>query len=111
MPQPEATNVPFTTLVSGSFTGTGTSANFLVQKTDFTVALYGTFNATVQLNVNRNNGAGFVAVSSDPTSATGTPAAYTGPVVFAVFEPIIGSLYQWQCTAFTSGPVNFEIQG
>ena len=111
MAQNEATNSPFTTLVSGSFTSATTGTAFLVQKTDFVATLYGTWSGTVQLEVNRNNGNGWVAVSSDPTTTTGTPAAYTANVALAVFDPIIGAQYRWNCTIFTSGTVNYEIQG
>lgn len=99
-------------LVNGTLTGTGAGNVFQVGRTDFVAGLGGVFVATVQLERNRGNGLGWVVVAADPTNQVGTGGAiYTAPVELDVFEPLIGTQYRWNCTAFTSGSIGYEIQG
>lgn len=120
------------TIVSGTFTATGQSGagvmgaasgknstqfspygNFQQGQTapqtffrDFNLALWGTFAGTIQLEKSFNGGTTWLPINEDNT---GTPAAYTGPVCLSGFEPEYGVLYRWNCTAYTSGTVNYRI--
>lgn len=121
------------TVVSGTLTGTGQSGNGLtgtgvgkngdggqqapiggisgqtVNPTffhDFNFALWGTFLATIQLEKSFDGGTTWLVCCEDNS---GTAAAYTGPVNLSGFEPEYGVLYRWNCTAFTSGTINYRI--
>lgn len=112
------------TIVAGTFTGTGQSGNATrglqsglptnnptgtvppVFKDIFNVALWGTFVATIQLEKSFDGGATWSVVSRD---STGTAAAYTAPMTAGVYEPEHNVIYRWNCTAFTSGTVNYRI--
>lgn len=115
MPVTSPPTVPFTLLASGSLTSAiPSTVLFTVQHNDFIFGIGGTFVATVQIERNRANVGGtlgWIAVSADPTQQGGGYAIYTAPVEVDVFEPIIGTQYRLNCTAFTSGTINFEIWG
>jgi hypothetical protein len=93
------------TVVSASFTATGqsASANFYGP---FNVALWGTFVGTVQLQRSFDGGVTWLPASFD---GQGDIASYTVPTSFVVNEPEHGVLYRLNCTAFTSGAINYRI--
>lgn len=80
------------------------------------VQLYGKYNFSLQFNAGTatarlvrsyDGGVSWVVTSKPDLS----PAVFTGPVdVDGVGEePETGMLYRWECTAFTSGPVNHRL--
>ena len=94
-------------LVSGTFTGTGQSAE---------VELFGKANilidggvATVAIERSFDDGTTWTAISRD---SAGNPASYaTGTLGFngTIEEPQPGVLYRLNCTAYTSGTVTYRI--
>ena len=104
------------TVVSGTFAATGQSGNAVttigtqtappVFSGAFNVALWGTFVATVQLEKSFDGGTTWLPVSRD---AAGTVASWTAPANIVVTEPELDILYRLNCTAFTSGTVNYRI--
>lgn len=114
-----AQNQQYSSFVSGSLTSAVPGAVYTVQTPagkDFSIGISGTFNATVQVERNRNNGLGWVAISADPTAAGGGPAVYSSAGTafgadFNIFEPVLGTQFRVNCTAFTSGTINFEFCG
>lgn len=105
-------------VVSGQFTGTGQSSNANaglnaganpqppVFKELFNASLWGTFIATVVLEKSFDGGANWVPVSED---SGGTANSFTAPCAVVVYEPETNILYRWNCTAFTSGTINYRI--
>lgn len=120
-------------IVSGTFTGTGRSGNATTGYglgatggvfasapsggnpgqtvapafyRDFNVALWGTFVGTISLQRSFDGGSNWNIVSSD---TYGTAATYAVPVSLAAFEPEYGVIYCWNCSAYTSGTVNYRI--
>ena len=102
--------------VSGSFTGTGQSATFLptpgapfnyVRGSGyFNITLYGTFTATVVVQRSFDAGSTWHTVSQD---ATGADASYTAPMSLVALEPEHGTMYRLNCTAYSSGTVNYRL--
>ena len=92
-------------LVSGSFTGTGQSASRRVQG-QFNVSLWGTFVGTISVERSFDNGATWINCSRD---TAGTDNAFTAPTTQVLNEPENGVLYRVNCTAFTSGTINYRI--
>lgn len=66
--------------------------------------LSGTFVATIQVEASKDNGATWAPVSLDPY---GTTATFTAPIRRWFFEPEDGVRYRVNCTAYTSGTVNY----
>jgi hypothetical protein len=79
--------------VTGSFTGTGTSAAVSFGRSD--VAVWGTFVGTVELQA-------YYAGEWQ------TVATYTAPIMEAV-EAGQPREYRLECTAFTSGTINYAL--
>lgn len=102
--------------VSGSFTGTGQSDTFyptpgapfaFVRGSGyFNVTVYGTFTATVAVQRSFDAGATWHTVSQD---ATGADAAYTAPMSLVALEPEHGVVYRLNCTAYSSGTINYRM--
>jgi hypothetical protein len=92
-------------VLSGTLTAVGASASKPLHH-DFNVSLWGTFAATVQVERSFDGGTTFVPVSKD---ASGTTAAFTAPCSIICDEPELGVLYRLNCTAYTSGTVNFRL--
>jgi hypothetical protein len=92
-------------VVTASFTATGPSAggNFYGA---FNVALWGTFVGTVQLQRSFDGGTTWLPASFD---GQGDIASYTQPISVVANEPEHGVLYRLNCTAFTSGTINYRI--
>lgn len=95
-----------TAIITGSFTATGQSAWANVRPGPFRIALQGTFTATARLELSFDGGTTAIAVARD---ATGSNASYTAPMALTSTEYETGVLYRWNCTAFTSGTVNYRI--
>ena len=107
-------------VVSGIFEATGQSGNAVrgLQSTGgsssidpvfggmLNASLLGTFEATVRLEKSYDGGVTWNPLSRD---VTGTPAEYTTPVEFGVFEPEDAVEYRWNCTSYTSGTVNYRL--
>lgn len=107
------------TIVSGAFTATGQSGLGVSGQgpnvglpclneffDTFNMALYGTFVGTVAFERSFDGGTTYSALSED---ASGTTATYTVPVNATCYEPERGVLYRWNCTAYTSGTINYRI--
>lgn len=91
--------------LTGSFTGTGQSAVIaLYDRFNFT--LRGTFVATVQLERSFDDGTTWDICSRD---TIGTAAAYTAPVSLVAREPEKKVKFRLNCTAFTSGQVDYRL--
>lgn len=88
---------------SGGHAGTSVPPAFF---RDFNFALWGTFSATIQLEKSFDGGSTWLVCCED---TYGTAAAYTAPVNLSGYEPEYGVLYRWNCTAYTSGTVNYRI--
>jgi hypothetical protein len=96
--------------VSSTFTGTGQSASFLIKGVDdrrptsFNLSLWGTFVGTVQLERS------FDGSTWLPLTANGTQIyKFTAPCSEPVEESEIGVLYRLNCTAYTSGTINYRL--
>ena len=91
--------------VTGAFTGTGTSDTFIPcissKKTEsafFNVSVWGTFVGTVQLQRSFDGGTTWI-----PT------ASYTAVDSDIGEEPEDSVLYRFECTAYTSGTINYRL--
>ncbi|NUB07020.1 hypothetical protein FW320_12650 [Azospirillum sp. Vi22] len=71
----------------------------------FNVSLWGTFVATVALERSFDGGTTWL----NCTRPDGTANAFTAPVSLVCDEPETGVLYRLNCSAFTSGTVNWRI--
>lgn len=71
----------------------------------FNVSIWGTFVATVALERSFDGGVTWVNCSK----ADGTANSFTAPVSLVCLEPEPGVLYRLNCTAFTSGTVNWRL--
>lgn len=94
-----------TKLLTGAFAGTGPSAGIQIGG-KFNVALWGTFTATLQLERTFDRGTTWIPCGID---AAGTSAAYTAGLSAVVEEIEDAVLYRWNCTAYTSGTVNYRV--
>ena len=99
--------------VTGSFTATGQSASFVPQSDtsgrypkQFNVMARGTFVGTVRLEQSFDNESNWSVCSRD---SAGTDASWTAPFRVVVEEPEAGVLYRLNCTAYTSGTINYRI--
>ena len=95
--------------VTGTFTGTGQSAGMLVKGIDdrranpFNLSLWGTFVGTVRLERS------FDGSTWLPITALGSAINFTGPVSETFEEAEGGVQYRLNCTAYTSGTVNYRL--
>lgn len=99
--------------VTGTFTATGQSTGFpprpslggVSPSAGFNVSLWGTFVGSVQLERSFDNGTTWL-----PLTAAGTPLyVWTAPASEVCEEPEAGVLYRLNCTAYTSGTVNYRL--
>lgn len=92
-------------LITGSFAATGQSASAVFYGS-FNVSLWGTFVATVQLERSFDGGTTWLPTAED---TTGAAAAYSAPVSLVADEPEHQVLHRLNCTAWTSGTVNYRL--
>lgn len=97
--------------LTGTFAATGQSAVFLpdgigdLVDRAFNISLWGTFVATVQLERSFDNGVTWL-----PLTAGGTATLkFTAPCSESAGETEAGVLYRLNCTAYTSGTVNYRL--
>ena len=69
-------------------------------------ALWGSFVATVELERSRDGGTTWNVVSKTPD---GDGAIYQDPVDINIYDTVIGTKYRWNCTAYVSGTVNYDV--
>lgn len=100
--------------VSGAFTATGTSTNFVAQGA-FNIVIYGSsgpngsWNATVQIERSFDGGTTWLIAG---VGGTGTQAIYSTnnqDVSVVADEPERGVLYRLHCTIYASGTINYRI--
>lgn len=89
---------------TGSFTGTGQSDTVCL-KGQFNVTIWGTFVGTVHMERSFDGGTTWV----DYTSPNNNAFTWTGAISTVGEEPEVGVLYRLDCTAFTSGTINYRI--
>jgi len=92
--------------VVGTFAATGQSASFVpLAGRGFNVTAYGTFVASFQLERSFDAGAHW-----SPITAAGTQRyIWTTPESEVAQEDQYGVMYRLNCTAYTSGTVNYRI--
>lgn len=94
-------------VLTGSFTGTAQSSSKAIQGA-FNVSLWGTFVGTVELDRSFDAGSNWLPASLD---GTGTTASWTSAISVVANEPEAGVLYRLNCTAYTSGTINYRLSG
>lgn len=85
--------------LTGAFAGTGVSLAFLASLPEYNLSLYG--------------GSGTVALerSFDSGSTWATVETFAADAERIVDNVEVDTLYRFNCTAFTSGPINYRIGG
>lgn len=68
------------------------------------VAIYGAFSATARIECSFD-GSNWVPMAKDPD---GNYASYTTPVALVIDAPEVGVSYRINCTAYTSGTINYR---
>ncbi len=98
-------------IVSGSFAATGQSATFtpFIRRPNvgygFNISIYGTFVGSVQLERSFDGGSNWL-----PLTAAGTQLyKWTAPASEQAEETVDGTIYRLNCTAYTSGTINYRI--
>lgn len=97
--------------LTGTFTATGQSAAMLVDGVDdhigttFNISLWGTFVATVQLERSFDGGTTWLPLTNGATQLYN----WTAPASESKTESEVGVLYRLNCTAYTSGTVNYRL--
>jgi hypothetical protein len=101
---------PVGNVLTGTFGGTGTSlavgAFFPLAGRAFNISMWGTFSATVQLE-RCLDGTNWIPVTSNGTQTekfTGTT-----PIAESWTDYEVGAQYRLNCTAYTSGIVNYRL--
>lgn len=101
-------------VMSGTFTTTGQSASFTAWG-DFNILIYGSggpngnWNATVRLERSFDGGTTWLVAG---IGGAGQQAIYNTPnqdVSVVAFEAERGVLYRLNCTAYTSGTINYRL--
>lgn len=100
-----------TPAVTASFTATGQSASFTPEGANtpessapFNMSLWGTFVGTVQLERSFDSGVTWL-----PITALGTSITFTAPASEVFAEPEVNVRYRLNCTAYTSGTINYRL--
>src|SRR5262249_17311740 len=91
--------------LTGSFAGTGAGSS-IAFRDSFNASIWGVFVGTVVIEKSYDNGSSWSAVSKDPSGAA---ASYTAPASVVVTEPELGILYRLNCSAYTSGTINWRL--
>lgn len=93
-------------VASGTFTGTGVGAALQpAMNRGFNLSIWGTFVATITLQRSFDGGTTYIPV----TYSDGTQINYSVPGSGSWQEAESGVLYALNCTAFTSGTVNWRL--
>src|SRR5215469_6970169 len=98
--------------LTGAFTGTGMGTALAVSHGSFfnppglTATLWGSFSATIALQRSQDNGSTWNTISQ---SSAGSPATFTAPCDLNIADPVVGDMYSWNCTSFTSGTINWSL--
>ena len=90
-------------VTQSTFTGTGQSASMSIRGS-FNFSLWGTFAGTVRIERSFDNGTTWL-----PMTVLGSAVTFTGPATETFEEPEAGVLYRVNCTAFTSGTINYRV--
>jgi hypothetical protein len=88
---------------TGVFTTTGQSSPRGITG-GFNMSLWGSFTGMVQIERSFDDGTTWL-----PLTALGTAISFTGPCSEVLEEPAFGALYRLNCTALTSGTINYRI--
>ena len=94
--------------VTGTFSATGQSASFApVGGRGFNASLWGTFSATVQIERSFDGGTTWLILTANGTQLE----KFAGSQVISenLQEDESGVLYRFNCTAYTSGTVNYRL--
>jgi hypothetical protein len=105
-----ATTIPGqNTILSGSFTATGqSSSSGFIGKAN--VWLYGTSPVgTVKLERSPDQGTTWIDVSADTLGTGASYALNSTEVSFMVEEIETAVLWRFNCTAYTSGTINYRL--
>lgn len=95
-----------TTVAAGNFTATGVGSSVpIFGPTNFFV--YGTFVGSVQLERSFDGGTNWITYNT--LDAANDFAKFTAPGSLVITEPEHGMLYRVNCTAFTSGTINWRL--
>lgn len=93
---------------TGSFTATGQSPVFSPARGQgngrFNGSVWGTFVGTVRFERSFDNGVTWL-----PATQAGSPVTFTAPFTEVLIEPEADVLYRLNCTAYTSGTINYRI--
>lgn len=94
-------------VAAGTITGTGAAAGVQERMGAFTLSVWGTFAATVRLEVSFDGGTTWAPVFGDD----GQSVDLSAPGNIQVTQTESGVLYRVFCSAFTSGVVSWQIAG
>ena len=102
--------------LSGSFTGTGQSANVEIRGL-FTLSLYGAGVGTVKIEKSYDNGTTWLDMHLDDLKTVASWSKLTGDEINPppYLEPSAGDaypvLYRLNCTAHSSGTISYRLGG
>lgn len=96
--------------VTGTFVAVANSAGFtpepyVNQEIPFNVSIWGAFVASVRMTRSFDGGTTWLPITAAGTSLY----AWTAPASEAAQETEVSVLYRLECTAWTSGTVNYRI--
>ena len=96
-----------TLVVTGTLASVAAGSAFLAPSSGvFNLALWGTFSATLRFEKSYDGGTTWIPVSRD---LTGTDATFVAPGSLQIRDTEAGNLYRVNCTAYTSGTVNYRL--
>lgn len=93
-------------IITGSFSATGSSPGAAFFKGGINIALWGTFVATVQVERSFDGGANFMPVERD---TNGTNLTFSSPDSVIAEEVESAVIWRLTCTNYTSGQVNYRV--
>jgi hypothetical protein len=88
----------------GAFTGTGAGVSALLFRS-FNLSIWGTFVGTVALERSFDGGTTWL----NCTKTDGTANSFTAAASVVCEEPEPGVLYRLNCSAYTSGTINWRL--
>jgi hypothetical protein len=90
-------------VASGALTSVSAGAQFAPTGV-FNISVWGTFVGTAVIQRSFDGGTTWISL----TDVAGTANAYTAPFSLMADEPEIGVAYRINCTAYTSGTINWR---